>query len=298
MTLHNVPYHHTDAGFNDLWRFLAEEYAADPRPDHWTFSRLENWRYANHDRDDAWFSAQVRLWRGADRLAGFSINEHGDDPYFLHARRGRPDVYAPMLDWLEAQHGSTRAELGIMALQENLGLQRILAARGYANRGPAENFRLYDVTRPRPAASLPEGYRLTTMVEVADAVAYAALERAVFRSDYLDEAWFRGKSSAPHYRPDLHVIALAPDGALAACAHGWLAAEGPMAEVDPVGTHPDHRRKGLALAATTEALNRLGAAGAELVLIASAPEPYHANHLYEALGPVGKWTANAWYRGV
>lgn len=296
MTIIDTPYSHSDVEFDELWLFLASEYVLDPRPDNWTFSRLENWRYANVDRDDDWFRSQVHLWREDGRLVGFTINEHGDDPYYLHVRAGVEELEAAMLDWLEMQHAARAEPLQVMALQENLNRQRLLAARGYANQGLAENFRLYDVTYPRPPVPLPEGYRLISMAEFGDPVAYAALERAVFRNDFLDEAWFRGKSSAPHYRADLHVVALAPDGSLAASAHGWYAPRGRMAEIDPIGTHPDHRRRHLALAATTEAFNRLCAAGADLALIASAPEPNPSNLVYDSLVPVGKWTGNCWSR--
>jgi len=44
----------------------------------------------------------------------------------------------------------------------------------------------------------------------------------------------------------LDMVAVAPDGSLAGCCIGWLDPSTGVAEIEPLGVHPAHRRRGLA----------------------------------------------------
>lgn len=50
------------------------------------------------------------------------------------------------------------------------------------------------------------------------------------------------------YDPDLDLVAEAPDGSLAACCIGWYDPAARTTEIEPLGVHPAHRRRGLAQA--------------------------------------------------
>lgn len=95
----------------------------------------------------------------------------------------------------------------------------------------------------------------------------------------------------PHYRPELDLMAVAPDGTFAAfcyCAlnpewnarsgrnEGWIAS---------LGTRPGFRRMGLGRAMLFQGLHRLKAAGADTaVLGVDAENPSGAGRLYEGAG--------------
>ena len=70
----------------------------------------------------------------------------------------------------------------------------------------------------------------------------------------------------------------APDGALAGFALGWLDPSSGVGQVEPVGTDPKHRGKGLARAATTELVRRLHARGATQVTLYT-----HSNSLVHGI---------------
>lgn len=69
------------------------------------------------------------------------------------------------------------------------------------------------------------------------------------------------------YRRDLHVVAEAPDGSLAASCIAWLDPVTGMAAIEPLGVRPEHRRRGLAGALCLEAAELVAAAGGHELVI-------------------------------
>jgi len=88
------------------------------------------------------------------------------------------------------------------------------------------------------------------------------------------------------YRADLDCVAEAPDGSFAAYTLCWYDDENRVGEFEPVGAHPDHRRRGLARAVNLDALRRLRAAGAERAIVLCRGDAGYpaAKLLYESVG--------------
>ncbi len=91
-----------------------------------------------------------------------------------------------------------------------------------------------------------------------------AVQRAAFDgSTYTLDRW-RLVAGGPAYRLDLDLVVYA-DGAPAAVATGWTAGEGRCGLIEPLGTDPAYRGRGLgavAVRAACAALFQLGASGA------------------------------------
>jgi GNAT superfamily N-acetyltransferase len=68
---------------------------------------------------------------------------------------------------------------------------------------------------------------------------------------------YRAVTGAFPYRAALDQVIEAADGAYAAFALGWIDVDSHVGELEPVGTHPAHRRKGLAAAVSLAALHAL-----------------------------------------
>jgi ribosomal protein S18 acetylase RimI-like enzyme len=88
------------------------------------------------------------------------------------------------------------------------------------------------------------------------------------------------------YRSDLDCVAVAPDGRVAAYCLAWLDDDNRAGELEPVGTHADFRRLGLAAAVCAFALRRLAEEHASrAVVYARGDDEYAApKQLYESLG--------------
>jgi ribosomal protein S18 acetylase RimI-like enzyme len=293
-----LPYTNGDEEFGQMRRLLADSNAAIGWPLDWTFSRLDNWRYASWDRTDDEFRELAYLWREGDHLMGFTALEGPGGWLTLQVRPEARGLEPAMLEWAEARFRGERSELTVVCAADDHRRIELLSARGYADAGPAENMRAYDPALPREPVALPRGYTLSDLATFTDVAAYCQLERVAFNNDYIDEHWFRGKTSAPGYDARLHVIVLSPEGAPVAVAHGWADEATGTAEIDPVAVHPDHRRRHLAQAAIQEAFRRLAARGIGVVWIGSGPEPNPSNLLYESLRPLQTWRYHGWAKAL
>ncbi|HYE80485.1 MAG TPA: GNAT family N-acetyltransferase, partial [bacterium] len=122
--------------------------------------------------------------------------------------------------------------------------------------------------------------------------ARVAAQRAAFERSRTTEETYLAVMATPVYVPELDVVAVGPEGEVTAFAIGWVDPVNRHAIFEPVGTHPDHRRKGLAKAVLLEGLRRMkrmGAITAQVGHLAGAEGP---RRLYESVGfaPVDLWT--------
>jgi GNAT superfamily N-acetyltransferase len=75
---------------------------------------------------------------------------------------------------------------------------------------------------------------------------------------------------------------VAPDGELAAFCTVWLDDVTQTAVFEPVGTHPNHQKRGLGKAVMSEGLRRALRLGATLATVSSYSTGAHA--LYQSMG--------------
>jgi predicted N-acetyltransferase YhbS len=135
-------------------------------------------------------------------------------------------------------------------------------------------------------ASVPEGFRLTTMMDYADFASRSAAHRSAFTpSRFTDEVYETVRREAP-WRAELDCVAIDADGEVAAYALAWLDERNRVGELEPVGVRADRQRRGLGRAVCLYALHRLREHGAETAIVGSrGDDTYPAPRLlYEAIG--------------
>jgi GNAT superfamily N-acetyltransferase len=140
---------------------------------------------------------------------------------------------------------------------------------------------LVDLEQP----TLPAGYRFRTADEAGPEAAVQAHVDAWAPSTYSAEG-YEGVRRTASYRGDLHVLVEAPDGTMAASAIMWLDETNRTAEFEPVGTHPDYRRRGLGSALLLHGMGLAREAGATHMTVAclGAPGYPNARGLYYGVG--------------
>lgn len=134
------------------------------------------------------------------------------------------------------------------------------------------------------SADLPPGYALTTVSTDADVAVRVVAGRAAFPRSTMTVEKYRFCRTTPLYRPALDTLITAPDGSVAAFALAWLDPLSLAVELEPVGTHPDHQRRGLGSAVCRAALRAARAMGGQQVLVAAEGTNPAANGLYASLG--------------
>jgi ribosomal protein S18 acetylase RimI-like enzyme len=117
--------------------------------------------------------------------------------------------------------------------------------------------------------------------------AYVAMHRDAWSdlrpSTYTVEA-HRCVMALPGYAPELNPVVVATDGALAAGCVCWLDRRNRTAEIEPLGTRPAFRRRGLARALVLDALGRMRAHGADRALVYGISGNEPARRLYLSTG--------------
>lgn len=136
---------------------------------------------------------------------------------------------------------------------------------------------------PRPV----EGFEIRPLRGEQEHAARADAARLAFASTLEPEAHrarYLEFMRSPAYVPEHDIVAVAHDGTIASFAIYWPDDELSLARFEPVGTHPDFQRRGLARALLHESLARLAAAGIERAQVMTGGENEPAKRTYLATG--------------
>ncbi|TDC49488.1 GNAT family N-acetyltransferase [Jiangella ureilytica] len=252
-------------------------------------ARLWSWSSRWHPGELAWFwcehggpnpSRRTAHWTHDGRVVAWAWTRSGG--LDLQLDPAHPDLLPELLDWAGSRW--------VTVLDAETALLAALARHGYEPQdgGPFFAHLRRSLTNPTDLPGpppLPRGYTLRPVSGPADAPARAAVHRAAFGAR-LSTAGYRALMRTPLYRPGLDWLVVAPDGTPAASALAWLDDESGVAVLEPVGTAPGHRRRGLAVAAAAAALRaarHLGARDARVCARGDDGAPA-ARAAYEALG--------------
>ena len=140
---------------------------------------------------------------------------------------------------------------------------------------------LTDVDQP----VLPAGFRFRTAGQAGPEAAVRAHVDAWAPSTYTAESYEAVRQTAA-YRDDLHILVEAPDGTMASSTIMWFDEANKTVEFEPVGTHPDYRRLGLARAMLLHGMLVARAAGANHATVVCEGTPGYPGPraLYYGLG--------------
>lgn len=293
MSIQDSAYTNSSAELAELRELLISSYTGRRAPRNWRPAMFENWYYASRYLEaEDYFTSRAHLWRAdGGQLVAFLIRYYDMTyPQILPAYRSVEDA---MWDWAEQHWPGEKTQVETLAYEHDPERLALLRRRGYQDQGLVEYVRIYDLARPYPEPVLPAGFQVTTMAQNGCAADRVALENSMWNAS-LTEAWYRGKSSAPSYSFDWDLLAVSPDGQPVAACLVWIDWRNRTAEIDPLGTHPAYRGRGLARALVTESLRRLRASGLDSLYIASEAGNDIVNRLYQSLQPGEVFRGHRW----
>ena len=150
-------------------------------------------------------------------------------------------------------------------------------------------------SRSLPGPETIDGYSLrATRPEEADYRRVADIINAGFgRTSHTSAEVKAFMTGSPSFRHDLDLVAEAGDGLFAAYVGLTFDEPNLRGIIEPVCTHPEHLRRGLAGALIQEGLRRLKDLGTTDVYVDTGDMP-PANRLYKAVGFTEAYTAHAW----
>jgi ribosomal protein S18 acetylase RimI-like enzyme len=267
------------ADLRAMQRMVARVWSPDRT---WMVGDLAWGRYQHAGREAEWPTA---LWESGagDVLAwGWARLPGGLD---LAVDPAHPELTGEVLDWFETV--ATAERLSVTIVRTEHAQAEVLAERGYqANPDdPGQMLQHIHDLRDIPAPAIPPGY-LVRPITVDDLAERVAVHRAAFAPSRVTEESYAAVMAAWPYRPELDWVVQAPDGTFAASCLIWLDERNAMAELEPVGAHPEHRRRGLASAACSAAMRAARDLGARTGIVFSNNEERApaAVALYRSLG--------------
>ncbi|MEV6970596.1 GNAT family N-acetyltransferase [Hamadaea sp. NPDC051192] len=128
-----------------------------------------------------------------------------------------------------------------------------------------------------------EGFEIRPAV-FADAKALAEAHNGAFGDSWTGEQYRAEVMVKPGYDPTREIVAVAPDGRIAAFCVYWTDPLNKLGHFEPVGTHPDFQRQGLGKAVMAYALREMAADGMTTVTVNHNEENTAAAALYASLG--------------
>ena len=228
----------------------------------------------------------VAVQSDGDDVVGFALRD-GSDVIVQGDAMHAADRIA-LLAWLESRaHLTNERELFLSVAEDDEELRRAVIARGY---GPTDRYGyelVHDLVTQPAEPVVPVGFEVRSLTPgLADA--YIELHRAAWSRPAAPSTYDRRQHDAvtamPDFRYDLTPIVANADDALAAYCISWWDPGSAAVEIEPLGTHPAFRRKGLANAIVHEVLRRSWALGARYVLVWGTSGNPEAKALYLSAG--------------
>lgn len=240
--------------------------------------------------------ARTRLWFDElGRLAGYAFVDELSNLYFEADPEMGSAFEESLLDWVLAEARQAAQERqqsdppGISCRSEDIRRMALLEKRGFT-RQPGGLHLARPLDQPAPAPVLPPGFSLRPSLGAAEAEAWVALHRAAHGTDTMTVERRLSIIQVAGFDPALDLVAVAPDGRLAAYCVGSISQDEnaltgrQTGYTDPVATHPDFQRRGLCRALLCAVIQLLQARGMQVARLGTSQENLAMRQAAKAVG--------------
>ncbi|WP_422772871.1 GNAT family N-acetyltransferase [Plantactinospora sp. WMMC1484] len=233
----------------------------------------------------------VQLWEAGGEIVGLAVNLRfgaAFDVFAAPALRGGAAeaemlrvAYETTAAWMDAT-GSPEPYVLTDVFDCDTTRIRLLLGLKFS-RFRTSDVTVRDLAAPVAEPVTPEGFVLRT-ARPGDAEQLAQARNSAFDADWTGELYRSAVMNRPGYSAEREIVAESRDGRIAAFTVYWLDARNRVGHLEPVGTHRDFHRRGLARAVMLTAMHRMRAAGMARVTVNYNAENAPARALYAGLG--------------
>ena len=286
-----------------LRQFLIDTYALVGREFNWETRRWEGqyWYATDAELARPVWDAHTHLWETfTGDIIGAAISD-GPGDLAIQIHPDYRDLETDIIEWAQKRIAIEDDEgnhvLTTWAFDWDEDRQERLIRMGFVQQ-PKQfvQYRRREAGEIVPEIRLRQQHTMRGLsASSADVRAFVNCTNAVFGHNHSREMLRNFQTKSPSHNYDLHIVAVAPDDTFAAFAGLTVDAQNRTATFEPVGTHPDHRRKGLARECMYEGMRRLQALGTvDTLYVANWGPSEEAAHLYASVGMVHYATLYAW----
>ncbi len=254
---------------------------------------IGDWLWQLHLREDRLAAAQenLRIWTGDDgQIEGFCWFQSGRmeiqvDP----AASPSGAIEHEMLTWAigrqAADADAATGDLSTDAFEQDARKITILTELGFEVTGD-DHYDIFwqDLPSGHVERTIPPGATIRAVDTEREVDDRLAIHREVWSPSRFTATSYAAVRAAPGYLPELDLVAVAPDGTIAAYCICWYDPVNRIGEFDPVGARERFRRQGYGLAVMREGLRRLHGLGASRAMVASSATNAASHGLYTRSG--------------
>lgn len=282
----------------DFWRirnFLREIFLLNGRVESsWHVARWDYWRWHYIMTCQVFESYEkvTTTWQQEDGsiLAVLHPIGHGEIRLHIHPSFRTPEHEDEAFAFAEKHYSDVTDDgkriLIVPVFESDTLRQKVLANRGFKKVPGWGHHYWNDLDSSLPSRVSPNGYEIRSMGMLDEHHARCWSSWRAFHPDEPDEdyggySWYQNLQSAPLYRRDLDIVAVAPNNDIAAFCTIFYDDYTRSAVTVVVGTAAEYWRQGLGRAVMIEGMHRLKDMGCTRIFSTSHEEP--ADALYGSL---------------
>ncbi|MEV0729517.1 GNAT family N-acetyltransferase [Polymorphospora sp. NPDC050346] len=229
----------------------------------------------------------VQLWERDGEIVGLAVNGrfgNAFDVFTAPGQRGGGAELTMLRSAADTTAGQTD-EGAVLTDVFDCDTTRIelLERLGFARFRTWDHVNERDLREAVEESRLPDGFAVRP-ARLVDADQLAAVRNHSFGTSWIGDLYRSAVMTKPGYDPAHEIVVEAPDGRIAAFAVCWLDRRNRIGHFEPVGTHRDFQRRGLAGAAMRHAMRWMAGLGMTRVSVNHDAENVAARRLYASLG--------------
>lgn len=238
--------------------------------------------------------ARTRLWQDNGHVIGFAfVDEYNNLRFEVEAQSRSAQLEDEIMAWgiicVKKRNVQTSADHTLdAALRADHTWQIAMLERGGFVRANERTLCFArSLSEPLVPHAFPGGFSLRSVTGVDEVERLVTLHRAAFGTENMTVAQRLAIMQAPGYERELDLVAVTPEGELAAfciCSFEDETDGDRVGFTDPVGTHLDYQQRGLGKAIVTAGLHRLRDKGVSIVKLSTSSANIPMQRLAHSLG--------------
>jgi len=256
----------------------------------------------------------IRIWEVIDEAIPIKraivaiANPEGSrqrSDYYIQIDPAYSSLEREMLGWIEGHFRESkkdcisREKLSIHTIEGNPTREALLIELGYEAGEISGYLRLRPMGLPIPNSDCPKGFEIRSIRGRPDYDQLASAVRVVFgHGEWFNAEAYEVLTHHSFYKQDLDLVAVTPDGTFASFCTFRIDPISRITSLEPMGTLPNYRRRGLAKALIYEGLKRAMKYDPSLFYIGGAANTPAANRLYDSTGFTIKYADHCWHKEI
>lgn len=197
--------------------------------------------------------ANTRLWFDRDQPIGWAYVDEFNNLRWELDKRYEESIGAQIVEWGEscirkAPAKGESATLDTSCREDYANRIAFLNRHGFQQTESRTLAMVRDLSKPIPNPEVPHGFVIRPIAGIQEAEAVAAMQRAAFGTEYMTTEKRIAIMKTNEFDPSLDLVVVSLDGKIAANCICTAEQQERKGRTDPVATHPQFQRRGLARA--------------------------------------------------